>query len=433
MDLILGFGLFLSSVVVCMLRGMSLGWALLVGFLCFFLVGLHRGFSAGRLVKMAMEGGKTAFVVLRILILIGVLTGLWRAGGTIAYFVAMGLRLITPNSFVLIAFLLPAVLCLAFGSSFGVSGTAGVILMTIARSGGANLVVAAGAALSGAYFGERLSPASSAAALVAAVSKAEQRQFQRRMWKDTVLPLVLTLAVYFVLARLFPIQRVDPVILQALEEGFNLNWLTVLPAIALLVLPWFKMKAIHAIAISCVLAAISAVCAQGMSLAEVTRVCLLGYEEQHEVLSSIMSGGGLISMASSVCIVFLSCSYAGIFNGTGVLDPLKEKAGALAERIGRIPAQCVVGLCTGGLFCNQTVAIVMNQQIMERYYREHDISGQDMARDIGNTVLNLVGMIPWAIACSVPLANMGGSFAAIPFAVFLYLVPACAWLTREKK
>ena len=432
MDLILGFGLFLSSVVVCMVRGMSLGWALLVGFVCFYIVGLHRGFSAGALGKMAMQGGKTAFVVLRILILIGVLTGLWRAGGTIAYFVAMGLRLITPHSFVLIAFLLPAVLCLAFGSSFGVSGTAGVILMTIARSGGADLAVAAGAALSGAYFGERLSPASSAAALVAAVSNAEQRRFQRQMWKDTLLPLGLTLAAYGVLSWLRPIQRVDPVILQALEEGFNLNWLTVLPAIALLVLPWFKVKAIHAIAISCLLSAVSAVVAQGMSLGGVARVCLLGYQEQHEVLASILSGGGLISMAGSVCIVFLSCAYAGIFNGTGILDPLKEKAGVLAGRIGRIPAQCVVGLFTGGLFCNQTVAIVMNQQIMERYYNEHGLSGMDMARDVGNTVLNLVGMIPWAIACSVPLANMGGSFAAIPFGVFLYLVPLCAWFAQKR-
>lgn len=431
MDLILGFGLFLGGVVVCMVQGMSLAWALLLGFICFYLVGLHRGFRAGELARMAMEGGKTAFVVLRILVLIGVLTGLWRAGGTIAYFVAMGLRLITPNSFVLIAFLLPAVLCLAFGSSFGVSGTAGVILMTIARSGGADPVVAAGAALSGAYFGERLSPASSAAALVAAVSRAEQRTFQRQMWKDTMLPLALTLGIYTLLSRIYPIQRVDPQILQALEGGFTLNWLTVLPAIALLVLPWFKLKAIHAIAISCVLAAVSAVAAQGMGLGEVLRVCVLGYEEQHPLLAGIMSGGGLVSMAGSVCIVFLSCAYAGIFNGTGILDPLKEKAGALAERIGRIPAQCVVGLCTGGLFCNQTVAIVMNRQIMERYYREHSLSGQDMARDVGNTVLNLVGMIPWAIACSVPLTNMGSNFTSIPFAVFLYLVPLCAWLTRN--
>ena len=433
MDLVLGFGLFMAGVVVCMVQGISLAWALLLGFVTFFLIGLRRGFSAGALAKMALGGGKTAFVVLRILILIGVLTGIWRAGGTIAYFVAMGLRLITPGSFMLIAFLLPAVLCLAFGSSFGVSGTAGVILMTIARSGGADLAIAAGAALSGAYVGERLSPASSAAALVCAVSDVDQQSFQRQMWKDSILPLGLSVAIYTVLARLFPIQRVEPVILNALEESFNLNWMTVLPAAALLILPWFKMKAIRAIAISSVLAALSAVFAQGMTLTQVLQVCVLGYQETHPALASIMSGGGLVSMVNSVCIVFLSCAYAGIFSGTGLLDPLKEKAGTLAGRIGRVPAQCVVGLCTGGLFCNQTVAIVMNQEIMERYYKENGLSGSDMARDVGNTVLNLVGMLPWVIACSVPLANMGGTPAAIPWAVFLYLVPLCACLRAKRK
>ena len=70
---------------------------------------------------------------------------------------------------------------------------------------------------------------------------------------------------------------------------------------------------------------------------------------------------------------------------------------------------------------------------MERYYKENGLSEMDMARDVANTVLNFVGMIPWAIACSVPLANMGGTAASIPFAVFLYLVPVCAWLRSGKK
>ncbi len=243
----------------------------------------------------------------------------------------------------------------------------------------------------------------------------------------------LSVAVYAVLSRLYPIQQVEPAILQALEESFNLNWMTVVPAIALLVLPWFKMKAITSIAISCLLAVISAVAAQGMSIGEVLRVSVVGYEELNPALSSILSGGGLVSMINSVCIVFLSCAYAGIFNGTGILDPLKIKAGSLAERIGRIPAQSLVGMCCGSLFCNQAVSVVMTGGIMERYYRENGLGGEAMARDIGNTVVNLVGMIPWCIACSVPLANMGGTAAAIPFAVFLYLVPLCAWVTSRRE
>lgn len=171
MDLFAAFGVFLACVAGCMARGYSLGWALGAGFVCFFIVGVRRGTAAPALIKMAAEGMLTSMKVLRILLLLGLLTALWRAGGTVAFFVWCGVQLITPKTFVLVAFGLSAVFSLAFGSSFGVAGTAGVILMTIARSGGANLAVTAGAVMSGIYFGERLSPASSSAALVAADRK----------------------------------------------------------------------------------------------------------------------------------------------------------------------------------------------------------------------------------------------------------------------
>ena len=196
MDLLAAFGIFLLCVFGCMVKGLSLFWALLAGFFCFFAVGVRRGTPAGPLLKMAWSGMATALKVLRVLLLLGLLTGLWRAGGTVAFFVWMGVRLITPQTFVLVAFLLASVFSLAFGSCFGVVGTAGVILMTIARSGGANLVVTAGAIMSGIYFGERLSPASSSAALVSAVAGVDQRAFQMRMWRDTPVPFLATLALY---------------------------------------------------------------------------------------------------------------------------------------------------------------------------------------------------------------------------------------------
>ena len=165
MDLLAAFGVFLVCVAGCMAKGLSLFWALLVGFVCFFAVGLRRGTPAGSLMKMAGSGMVTAMKVLRILLLLGLLTALWRAGGTVAFFVWIGVRLITPDTFILVAFLLSSAFSLAFGSCFGVVGTAGVILMTIACSGGANLAVTAGAIMSRIYYGERLSPASSSAAL----------------------------------------------------------------------------------------------------------------------------------------------------------------------------------------------------------------------------------------------------------------------------
>lgn len=167
MELLAAFAVFLVGTFACMALGWSLSWGLALGLVCFTLVGLRRGLSLRALVRMAGEGARTSLVVLRILVLIGFLTALWRASGTIAFFVHTGLEWMHPSAFYLAAFLLASALSMAFGSSFGVAGTAGVILAAIARSGGASLAVTGGAVLSGAYLGERLSPASSSAALTA--------------------------------------------------------------------------------------------------------------------------------------------------------------------------------------------------------------------------------------------------------------------------
>lgn len=108
-----------------------------------------------------------SMIVLRILFFIGLLTGLWRSCGTIAFFIYHGIRVITPSLFILVAFLLTVLLSYALGTSFGVASTAGVVLMALARSGGVSEAVTAGVILSGIYFGDRGAPTSSCASLVA--------------------------------------------------------------------------------------------------------------------------------------------------------------------------------------------------------------------------------------------------------------------------
>lgn len=426
----------MACVAGCMARGVSLAWALLAGFFCFFIVGLRRGSSAGEMVKMAVSGMNTAAKVLRILLLIGLLTALWRAGGTVAFFVRAGVSLITPRTFVLVAFLLPAVFGMAFGSSFGVVGTAGVVLMTIARSGGADLAVTAGAVMSGIYVGERLSPASSAAAMAAAVSGVDHQDYLNQMWRDTPIPFGLTLALYGGLSVLYPIQQVDAQVMSALEEGFQLTWPTALPAVALLALPWLKVSAVGAITVSCVLSALCALLVQGMGAGELLRACVLGYRAVQPELADIMSGGGLVSMVNVVVIVILSCAYSGMFSGTGLLEPVAGQAGRFARRFGLFSAHVLVSLATCALFCNQTVGTVMSAQLLEGEYRRRGLGPMELGRNIGNSVINLAGMVPWAIASSVPLTTMGVGPSALLFSIYLYLLPLYGWVMsarREKR
>ena len=427
MDLLLAFLIFLIFVAGCMVLGASLSWALLAGLVCFFLVGLRRGYSAGELGRMAGEEMKTTAKVLRILLLIGLLTALWRACGTVAFFVRAGVSLITPNTFLLVAFLLPALFSMAFGSSFGVVGTAGVILMTIARSGGADLLAAGGAVMSGIYVGERLSPASSAAAVAAAVAGVDDRAFRNRMWRDTLIPFGLTLALYGLLSPVYPIHRVDERIMQALSDGFQLSWPVILPAAALLVLPWLGMSAVGSIIVSCILSCLCAVWIQYMDLGKLLWSCVMGYRASQPELGDILSGGGLWSMLDVAVIVVLSCAYSGIFSGTGFLDPVTEKMGRLIDRIGLFATHVLLAFGTCMLFCNQTVGTVLSAQLTRKEYRRRNLSPMEMAANIGNSVINLAGLVPWAIACSVPLTTMGVGLNMLPFAFYLYLLPLCCW------
>jgi NhaC family Na+:H+ antiporter len=119
------------------------------------------------------------------------------------------MKLITPGSFILLTFALCSLLSYAIGTSFGVAGTMGVIFMAIARSGGANEILTAGAVMSGIYFGDCCSPAASSMALTAAMCRTDAYAHSRRLLKANLLPMGLCVVLYGALSPLFPLGSVD--------------------------------------------------------------------------------------------------------------------------------------------------------------------------------------------------------------------------------
>lgn len=184
------FLLFFAMVAGCLLAGWSVSWALLGGLLLFWALGRKQGFTRRQLWDMAWAKCKKSLIVVRIIALIGVITGLWRCGGSIACSIVWGVGLVTPKLFLLLAFLLCAAFSYVLGTSYGVSSTLGVILMALARSGGVDPTITAGVILSGVYFGDRCSPASSAASLVAAVTDTDLYRNVHQMLRTAALPTV---------------------------------------------------------------------------------------------------------------------------------------------------------------------------------------------------------------------------------------------------
>ena len=180
MGLIIAFVIFIGTMIAMLITGHSMVWALLAGLVMFAGLGLVKlkksdealGIGQGirELALHSWGSIKESLIVIEVMLIIGFITAAWRVSGTITVFVYYGMKLIVPPLFLVIAFLLSCLLSYALGTSFGVAGTVGVIFMALARSGGVDPVITAGVLMSGIYFGDRGSPVSSSANMVAGIT-----------------------------------------------------------------------------------------------------------------------------------------------------------------------------------------------------------------------------------------------------------------------
>jgi len=420
------FALFMALLLGCLIAGIDIEWAVLVGLFMFFGLGLSRGYKAGMLVKLAWEKGKQSMHVNLIMVLVGGITGLWRASGTIAYCIYHGIRFITPELFIFLCFLICAVLSYILGTSFGVISTAGVILMSLARFGGVNEFIAAGAVISGAYVGDRGSPASSSAHLVAAVTGTDIRRNVPQMMKTGLIPLLICTVLHGVLSWVNPLQSVDASITAELASLYHFHPVMVLPAVVMLVLPLFKIGIEIAMCVSMAVAAVVAVAVQRLSIAQVFLAMLTGFRVEGE-LGNVLSGGGMISMALTCVLILLTALYSGILQGIHVLEPISEKLLAMAGKLGRYPTTLLTSLGASALFCNQTIAVMLTEQLLHDGYEDRE----EMAMDIENTAIMIAGLVPWSIASSAPRAMLDIGPKANVFALLLWMTPLVYLFTKN--
>lgn len=397
--------------------------ALIIGYFVFLLIGIRMGYSIPDIFRMSLNGLKTALTLMIILLLIGVLTGSWRSAGSIVTFIYYGIQLIKPRLFLVVTFVLTCLMSYALGTSFGVAGTAGVIFMALARSGGVDPTITAGVILSGIYFGDRTSPASSTAFTVASVTGTDLYTNVRNMLKTGLIPWLICLAVYSFLSIKNPLAAVDHEVMDAFESVFNISAVTLIPAAVILIFPLIHVPILITLGSSIAAAAAVSLTVQKESVASLIHTMILGYHSPVSEISSVIDGGGMISMLGTVVIVALACSYTGIMNGTGMIELIRSRADKLTARIGLFPSMMLISLISSSIFCNQVVAIIMNKELLQKSYETSGKAPEELAIDIENTAITLPSLIPWCILCSVPLAILGVTYAAVPFAIYSYAIP----------
>lgn len=425
------FALFMVAVVTALALGVNLVFPLLFGLTLFVLLAKSKGHSFSAIAAMAWTEGQTALIVIPVFLIIGTVMGLWRSSGTIGFFLYHGLHAISPHWFVLTAFLLTMFFSFVLGTSFGVVGTAGVVLITLARAGDVSIPLVAGVILSGAYFGDRCSPMSSCATLVAACTSSPLYDNVTQMLKTGLLPTAITLGIYGFISPRYPMVLDENAVVTALSQQYNLHWVVALPAVIIFALVVLKIPVKYAMAVSALVAFVLTITVQQIPWQSALSCAIFGYTPTHATLQGILNGGGVVSMLSASAIVFITSLYAGILNHLHALAPVERYMERIAQRWGLFPATTALSLLTTMVFCNQSVMVILTAGMLKPQYQQQQATPRDQAMDLANSGVMLAGLVPWSIALTIPLAMLGADLSAVPWALLLYLTPICYGFTRR--
>ncbi|MBR6014871.1 MAG: hypothetical protein IK059_02200 [Firmicutes bacterium] len=433
MDFLIAFIIFLASMTASVIWNFSMLIPLVIGYFAFSAVAIHRGLKPKDIVGCTARGFKKGFIVIIVMLCIGVLTAMWRAGGTILWFVYYGVQIITPHVFILVAFLLCAILSYALGTSFGVAGTMGYILMTIGAASGANLVLTGGAIMSGIYFGDRCSYASSSAILTAMLTETDMQKNVPMMLKTGWIPIGSAAVLYGVLSYFYPMTNTDTSwILTSITDDYNISWPLVVPALIMFILPLFRLPIWLTMLISAGIGFICAVFVQGDSALATLIACFAGVTEARGEMGQLLLGGGMISMVEVSAILILSCSYSEIFESADMLKSVTEKMEKMIGRLGRFLSTYIIGIASCAIFCNQTIGDIVTVNVIGKAHKASGGTPDEFAMDIENSLILSAGIVPWCLACKVPLALMGAGISSVPFAFSLYFIPIYYYFAKKR-
>ncbi|MDY6095127.1 MAG: Na+/H+ antiporter NhaC family protein [Oscillospiraceae bacterium] len=419
--------LFSAALIGCVAAQISVLYALVAGYLIFCAYALFKKHTAAQILKMSLARIRTIRNILIIFVLIGMLTALWRAAGTIPVLVCYATRFIRPSIFLVMTFLLNCLVSFLTGTSFGTAATMGVICMTMARAMGVSEFFTGGAILSGIFFGDRCSPVSTSALLIAELTGTDVFQNIRRMLRTAAVPFAVTCAVYLAAGFAAPQTAGQSVNMQSLfSESFRPGWAALIPALLILLLSLLKIDVKVTMLASVVAAAAICLLYQHMPLAQLPRLLVMGYHTADAQIASMLNGGGVRSMLNVAAIVCLSSSYAGIFAGTGLLDSLKARVAALGGRTSAFFVVFCVSVAAI-IACNQTLTIMLTHQVCGTV----EPDAQQFAVDLGDTAVVLAPLVPWSIAGAVPLASIGAPTVCLAAACYLYALPLWQLLVRS--
>lgn len=374
---------------------------------------------------------RMAMTALLILCVIGMLIGTWLASGVVPALIQWGLALLEPAYFLPTACAVCSIVSLVSGSSWSTAGTVGLALIGIGDAMGVDPGMTAGAVVSGAYFGDKLSPLSDTTNLAPAMAGTELFTHIRHMVYTTGPAWIISMLIYTGLSSSLDVGAAGTASVEeiraTLEAAFDPGFVHVLPPVVVIGMVVLRQPALPSLLVGVLLGAIGALAFQDATLGEVLNAAMNGYTSKtgNARVDELLTRGGLESMGSTVFLILAAMSFGGVMERTGMLQTLADRVLALAKTTGSLVAVTVMTAAgINVVAADQYISIVVPGRMYAQAYRLRGLHPKNLSRAIedGGTITS--PLIPWNTCGAFMSATLAvATVAYLPYAFLNWLNP----------
>ena len=420
-------------------------------------VGLFNKVSLQTMVSEVWENLKSVFTPLLILLLVGALAGTWMMGGIVPAMVYYGMQILNPTIFLAASVVICTIISLATGSSWTTTATVGIALIGIAGAMGVSLGMAAGAIISGAYFGDKMSPLSDTTNLAPAMAGGELFSHIRYMALTTVPTILITLIIFMIIGLTADNTgqlNENTVINDMLLDKFNITpWLFIVPAIVVAII-MMKTKPVIALSIGALLGAACTIIFQPEVIKELTGASSLGMSEYFsatvsslftgtqlslpdfvgssdlpeklkEKLPDLLAGKGMAGMLWTIYLIIAAMIFGGVMDGIGALARITKSLLSMAKStFGLFASTAASCLALNITASDQYLALVVPGRMFKKAYEDRGLAPENLSRTLEDSGTVTSVLIPWNTCGAYQSGVLGVGVAEyFVFAIFNWLSP----------
>lgn len=391
--------------------------------------GLLKKVSYHQLEAAFVKGAGAGMSAVFLFFFIGILVSSWIMAGTIPTLIYAGFNLITPSFFFAIVFVVTGIVGISIGSSLTTVATVGVAFIGMATLLDISLAITAGAIVSGAFFGDKMSPLSDTTNLASSIVNVGLFEHIRNMAKTTIPVFILSFIIFAFLSPTGKLSNLDKV--TDLQDGLlatgMIHWYTLIPLVVLFILTIMKVPALMTLAVSSMSAVLISYFHHSFSAPEVFDILFNGFVSNTGIadIDVLLTRGGMQSMMFTIGLVLLSLSMGGLLFTLGIVQCLLTKVESLLKKASSvIAASALTAIGINVLIGEQYLSILLTGQAFQAQYEKVGLANKNLSRvmEDAGTVVN--PLVPWSV-CSIFITKMLGvsTMDYLPFAFFCLLSP----------